>query len=246
MNSATFRFHDELNDFIEKDRRNINFSYLFENHPSVKDCIEAIGAPHTEVEAIKINDEFSDFFSKVNHDDKVEIYSINSKIDLTEAKQLRPEIQEYKFIVDANVAKMTKNLRMLGFDTYYDFNLPDKEIVALAEREQRIILSRDIGLLKRKNAIHGYFLRKTSIEEQAVEVIQRYKLYDKAKPFTICLKCNSSIRTVEKEEYENFIDENIQKEFNQFFKCDKCNKFFWKGSHYDKMYTNIDRWTNND
>ena len=245
MNSASFRFYDELNDFIEKDRRNITFAYLFEGNPSTKDCIEAIGVPHTEVEAIKINGIFTDFFQKVNQDDKIEIYSISSDIDLTNSIKLRPEIEDYKFIVDANVGKMAKNLRMLGFDTYYDFDLPDKEIVAVAEREKRIILSRDIGLLKRKNAIYGYFLRKTSIEEQINEVMKRYDLVSKIKPFTICLKCNTSIRTVEKAEYENHIDENTQKEFNEFFKCDECDKFFWKGSHYDKMYTNVDKWTSN-
>ncbi len=246
MNSAIFRFYDVLNDFVDRERKNLNFFYQFVNSPSVKDCIEAIGVPHTEIEAIKINSEFTDFTHRVNQDDKIEVFSIKSDIDLTQSIELRPEIKDYKFIVDANVAKMTKNLRMMGFDTYYDFDLSDKEIVALAEREKRIILSRDIGLLKRKNAIYGYFLRKTNIEEQVTEVFTRYRLYDKVKPFTLCLKCNQLIRKVSNKEAKQFIEENILNEYEDFFKCDKCNKFFWKGSHYDKMMVNVDKWSKND
>lgn len=246
MNSAIFKFYDELNFFVEKSKKFTDITYQFDGNPSVKDCIEAIGIPHVEVEAIKINNAFVDFNKKISANDFVEVFSMNSEIDFSHSIKLRPDIEEIKFIVDANIGKMTKNLRMFGFDTHYDFDLPDKEIVNLAEREKRIILSRDVGLLKRKNAIYGYFVRSTNIEEQISEVIKRYKLYNLFNPLTLCLECNGFIKPIDKSEVGASLDEGVLKDYDEFFKCDNCNKFFWKGSHYDKMVESVKKWKSNE
>ncbi len=181
-------------------------------------------------------------YNSSNDKDYVKVYSYNSNIDFSQIVKLRPDIKEYKFIVDANVGKVAKNLRMFGFDTHYDFDLPDKEIVNLAEREERIILSRDWGLLKRKNAIFGYYPRKTNTDEQLAEIIKRYNLYDKFKPLSLCLECNGQIVKVEKSEAKEHLDEGVLKDYNDFYKCKTCQKYFWKGSHYDKMLETIDKW----
>jgi uncharacterized protein with PIN domain len=242
MNSAMFRFYDDINFFISKENQNNDISYNFEGNPSIKDCIEAIGVPHTEIEAVSINNIYSDLNQKINDKDYVKVYSYNSNIDFYQIVKLRPDIKEYKFIVDANVGKVAKNLIMFGFDTHYDFDLPDKEIVNLAEREERIILSRDWGLLKRKNSIFGYYPRKTNTDEQLAEIIKRYNLYDKFKPLSLCLECNGQIVKVEKSEAKEHLDEGVLKDYNDFYKCKTCQKYFWKGSHYDKMLETIDKW----
>lgn len=242
MNSANFRFFDDINFFLNKEQQNIDINYSFDGNPSVKDCIEAIGVPHTEVEAICINNIYSNFNKKINNNDSINVYSYNSNIDLSNIIELRPKIKEYKFIVDANVGKVAKNLRMFGFDTYYDFDLPDKEIVNLAEREERIILSRDWGLLKRKNAIWGYYPRSQTTDEQLSEIIKRFNLYDKFNPLSLCLECNGKINKIDKGEAQSNLDEGVLRDYDEFYKCNTCNKFFWKGSHYDKMLETINKW----
>ncbi|MBC7474194.1 MAG: hypothetical protein H7263_07860 [Candidatus Sericytochromatia bacterium] len=239
--TATFNFFDEINDFIQKNQRNQEIKIEFDDSTTAKDAIEAIGVPHTEVESIVVNDISVDFHYRLKDQDKVRVYSFSSKVIIEDKIPLRASIQNYKFIVDANVAKMAKYLRMLGFDTSYNFELPDKDIVALAEKEKRIILSRDIGLLKRKNATLGYFLRKTNIEEQVMEVLKRYDLTSQIKPLSICLECNGHINQVNKDSIIKKLNENVAKEYDEFFQCNNCKKIFWKGSHHDKMLNNIDK-----
>lgn len=242
MKNSIFKFFDSINYFLPYQNQNKEVIYSFDENPSIKDSIEAIGVPHTEVEAISINEKYVDFNEKLANEDYVKVYSYNSSIDFSKIIKLRPDLNEYKFIVDANIGKVARNLRMLGFDTYYDFDLPDKEIVNLAEREKRIILSRDWGLLKRKNAIFGYYPRSTNTDEQLDEIIKRYNLFDKFNPLTLCLECNGQILQTNKLEVKNEIDSGVYDFYDEFYKCQNCNKIFWKGSHYDKMKLAIEKW----
>jgi uncharacterized protein with PIN domain len=235
---AEFRFYAGLNDFIAPAKRQKPFIYSFTPNPSVKDSIEAIGAPHTEVELIIVNGQPVLFDYKLQNGDKVSVYPVFHSLEI-QGPPLREPSAEIKFLVDANIGKMAKLLRMLGFDTYFDFDLPDKEIADLAEREKRIILTRDIGLLKRKNVTHGYFLRKTNIEEQVMETIERFNLLPVMKPFSMCLECNGSIVPVEKNSIQDKLKPEIFADYQEFFNCLDCRKIYWKGSHYDTMLQKI-------
>jgi uncharacterized protein with PIN domain len=246
QNNAEFRFYNGLNDFITPEKRNIDFTFSFTGNPAIKDSIESSGPPHTEVELIIVNGESQPFNYKLKDGDKVAVYPVFHNIDI-QAVPLREAPAEMKFIVDANIGKMAKYLRMLGFDTYYDFALPDPEIVDFAEKEKRIILTRDIGLLKRKNATHGYFLRKTHIEEQVMETIDRYSLLPLIKPFSMCLECSGSIIAVDKNSIKDKLKPEIIDDYKQFFSCLDCHKIYWKGTHYDTMLASIrkiygDKW----
>lgn len=239
LNKAEFVFYSDLNFFLPYDKKGKTIPFDFKDNPSIKDCIESLGIPHTEVGLIKLKDENIDFTYKVNGADSFHIYPVNYSQESRESTLLRPKIKEYKFMVDANIGKMSKYLRMMGFDTYYDLSIDDKEIVEIAEKQNRIILTRDIGMLKRKIATHGYFIRNTDISEQAVEVINRFDLQDKITPFSICLECNSKIEKTEKPKVEKLVPERVYKQFEDFYECKTCNKIFWKGSHYDKMIEDI-------
>lgn len=240
-NQAEFRFYAGLNDFIAPAKRQKTFSFIFKRNPAIKDSIEAIGVPHTEVELIIVNGESQPFNYKLKEGDKVSVYPVFSNLDIHPSVPLRKPLTEMKFIVDANIGKMVKYLRMLGFDTYFDFDLPDNEIIELAEREKRIILTRDIGLLKRKTATHGYFLRKKNIEEQLIETIERFSLFPLMKPFSRCLECNGFILAVDKNTIKNKLKPEIYDYYDEFFFCPDCLKIYWKGTHYDTMLVNIRR-----
>ncbi|MFN8671837.1 MAG: Mut7-C RNAse domain-containing protein [Candidatus Sericytochromatia bacterium] len=239
MNNAKFLFYGELNFFLPYNKKGQVIDISFKESPSVKDAIESLGIPHTEIGLIKLNDISIGFNYKLNDKDSFHIYPVNYSQEAKDNNLLRPKIKEYKFMVDANIGKMSKYLRMMGFDTYYDLSIDDKEIVEIAEEQERIILTRDIGMLKRKIATHGYFIKSTDINEQVLEVIQRFELKDKINEFSICLECNTKVIRVNKEKVKDNVPERIFFDYEDFYECVKCKKFFWKGSHYDKMINDI-------
>lgn len=242
-NFAKFEIFGELNFFVNKNKRNILFEHSFDDNPSIKDTIESIGIPHVEIGAIVVNGELKNFNYKLENNDHVLIYSFYENINSFE-NVLRPSIKKYDFMTDENVGGMAKYLRMLGFNTIMIPEISDKEVAKITEKENRILLSRDIGLLKRKNVTYGLFLRSTNTEEQLFEVIKKFDLNKYFKPFSICIECNGNINTIDPSKIikEDRIKEGVLKDYQEFFRCDSCKKIFWKGSHYQKMETMIQKY----
>ncbi|NIR50597.1 twitching motility protein PilT, partial [candidate division KSB1 bacterium] len=107
---------------------------------------------------------------------------------------------EPKFILDVHLGKLAKQLRMIGFDTLYQNHLDDDEIIEIGLKEKRIILTRDKGLLKNKKVTHGYWIRSSRPEEQLKEVVHRFDLQSRIRPFQRCMECNGLIKSIDKKE----------------------------------------------
>ena len=181
---AWFRFYEELNNFLPADKRKIAFPYKLSGSTSVKDVIEAIGVPHTEVDLILVNGNSVKFCHKLSHGDHISVYPVFENLDISHISRLRPKpLRKTRFIVDAHLGRLSRLLRMLGFDTLYKNNYKNEEIITEALTQKRIILTRDSGLLKNRSITHGYLIRETDPHEQAREVIRRFDLYSQAKPF---------------------------------------------------------------
>lgn len=235
-NSATFRFYEELNDFLPREKRKITFEYLFNGGPSIKDAIEANGIPHVEVDLILVNGRSVGFDYTLKGGDCVSVYPIFESLDITSVCLLRESpLREMKFILDTHLGKLAKHLRLTGFDTIYRNDFDDKEIIRISLAEHRVILTRDIGMLKVKSVIYGYFVRSQIPREQILEVIKHFDLYRLIKPFSRCIKCNGKLTEVEKEEIVDQLKPLTKKYFNQFFRCTGCQSIFWEGSHLNRM-----------
>ena len=183
---AWFRFYEELNDFLPTDKRKIAFPYKFSGSPSVKDVIEAIGVPHTEVDLILVNGNSVKFCHKLSHGDHISVYPVFENLDISHVSRLRPKpLRKTRFIVDVHLGRLSRLLRMLGFDTLYKNNYKNEEIITEALTQKRIILTRDQGLLKNRSITHGYLIRGTDPHEQAREVICRFDLYSQNRLFDV-------------------------------------------------------------
>ena len=183
---AWFRFYEELNDFLPADKRKIAFPYKFSGSPSVKDVIEAIGVPHTEVDLILVNGNSVKFCHKLSHGDHISVYPVFENLDISHVSQLRPKpLRKTRFIVDMHLGRLSRLLRMLGFDTLYKNNYKNEEIITEALTQKRIILTRDRDLLKNRSITHGYLIRETNPSGQAREVICRFDLYSQNRLFDV-------------------------------------------------------------
>jgi len=233
---AEFRFYEELNDFLPPVKRKTWFTYEFDGKPSVKDAVEAIGAPHTEIDLILVNGESVDFTHHLADGDRVSVYPVFESLDIANATKLRKTpLRESLFILDVHLGKLAKYLRMFGFDTLYDNDLDDDEIIRIALSEKRIILTRDVGILKNGSVTHGYWVRSKNTKEQFREVMERFDLKDSVKPFSRCMKCNGLIEPVTKESVVDLLPPRTRAFYDEFYRCRSCGNIYWKGSHYEKM-----------
>ncbi|MFC1538313.1 Mut7-C RNAse domain-containing protein [Candidatus Latescibacterota bacterium] len=239
---ATFRFYEELNDFLPSEKKKQPFPYNFEGKPSVKDTVEAIGVPHSEIDLILANGLSVTFSYYLRDGDMISVYPIFESMDISDVTHLRETpLRNPKFILDVHLGKLAKYLRMLGFDTLYENDYEDAEIVSISLKQHCAIITRDKSLLKRKSVTHGYWIRSQSPKQQLVEVIQRFDLRSQIKPFSRCTVCNGIVKSIPKDEVIDKLKPKTKLYFEVFFQCESCGRIYWKGSHFDKMNIFINR-----
>jgi hypothetical protein len=144
-----------------------------------------------------------------------------------------------KFIADAHLGQLAKNLRMLGFDVLYRNDYSDAELTRIAVEEDRIVLTRDRDLLIRKEIVRGCYLHAIAADEQVAEVVMRFKLSSRTRAFSRCLNCNGVLRVVEKSAVADRVPQHSRQFYDRFFECDVCARVYWEGSHVVRMRQRI-------
>jgi uncharacterized protein len=239
--TATFRFYEELNDFIAKPLRRREFSCVCARAATTKHMIEALGVPHTEVELILVNGESVGFERVLEDGDRVSVYPKFEALDVTPLLRVRTEpLRTIRFVADAHLGGLAHLLRLAGFDTLYDNHYADEAIEALASSEARIVLTRDRELLKRRTISHGCYVRALKPQIQLREVFDRLDLARSVRPFRLCLTCNAPLRRIEKSEIAARVPEGVFERQALFVTCDVCNRIFWEGSHWKRMRALVD------
>lgn len=233
---ACLRFYGELNDFLRLAQRGREVAHAFLLPPAVKDAIEACGIPHTEVGLILINGRAAGFRDRLQDGDRVSVYPVFQTLDIAALQKVRPApLRRVRFAVDANLGRLAVLLRLLGFDAVYRNDFEDAVLARLAVAEQRILLTRDRGLLKRSLLAHASYVRATRPEQQLLEVLRRFDLERQLQPFTRCLRCNGELRPVEKQAVENRLPPRVQALGEVFSCCRGCGRVYWPGSHFRRM-----------
>ena len=218
MKKIQIRFYEELNDFLPKEKRKVRFAHEFTDRPSVKDSAESLGIPHTEIDLILINGISVNFEHIVQDGDDISVYPVFESFDIADAQHLRPKpLRDPKFILDVHLGKLARYMRMFGFDTLYENYYSDEEIVEISKRERRTILTRDLGILKRKEVTHGYWVRNIKIEKQVKEIIERFHLHNEIKQFSRCLKCNGLLTEIEKSKVVDKIPPKVRNYIDNYY-----------------------------
>jgi uncharacterized protein with PIN domain len=235
-NQASFRFYEELNDFLPAGRRKQTIPYRFDGRPGIKDPIEALGVPHSEIELIVVNGESVAFDYPLKDGDRVAVYPCFEALDVSSVARLRKApLRVTAFVLDVHLGKLARLLRMLGFDALYRNDYEDPEIVRIAIAQQRIILTRDRGLLFHRAVTHGIYVRSADPMQQAAEVVRRFDLAGAIQPFRRCMACNGLIEPVQKAAIEHELQPLTRVYHDDFSRCLDCGRIYWKGSHYDRL-----------
>ncbi|HWJ94723.1 MAG TPA: Mut7-C RNAse domain-containing protein, partial [Telluria sp.] len=177
MVTASFRFYQELNDFLPRERRGQTFAAPCARAATTKHMIEALGVPHTEVELVLVNGESTSFDRLVEDGDRIAVYPKFETFDITPLLRVREQpLRRLRFVADAHLGALARLLRMAGFDTVYDNNIHDDEVAALAVDEGRVVLTRDRELLKRRTITHGCYIHALKPAQQMGELFERLDL----------------------------------------------------------------------
>ena len=222
---AKFWFDPALSLFLERPRRETWFEYDCARAATLKNAIEALGVPHTEVGSVTVNGEAATLQRIVRENDVIEIHP--------------PGVEEVGsvpiFLADAHLGGLARFLRMLGFDTVHRNALEDAQIRRIASDEDRIVLTRDRELLKCGESRRGCYVRALMPEQQLHEVAARYGLGPLARPFTLCLHCNLVLEAIDRRAVTHRVPENVLSLHRTFSHCRGCDRVYWPGSHYERM-----------
>jgi uncharacterized protein with PIN domain len=236
MSRATFRFYEELNDFLPAEDRKRSIPFDFDVAPTVKDAVESLGVPHVEIDLIVVNEESVGFAYRLGDGDRVAVYPVFESIDISPVIRLGPKpLRAPAFVADVHLRKLARYLRLLGLDTRHAPDLDDGEIIDLAARERRIILTRDRQLLKHGAVTHGTWIRSTEPIEQAREVVRRFDLMGQVRPFTRCPSCNGRLAPAEKEDVLERIPPRTAAWLDDYRECTSCGKLYWRGTHVGRL-----------
>jgi len=241
QHTATFRFYQELNDFLDEHRKKIRFDYPYNGTPAVKDAIEAIGVPHTEVDLVLVNGASVDFSYVINDGDRISVYPVFETLAIDKVTRLRPRpLRCPRFVCDVHLGKLAKRLRLLGFDTVLSKGEDDRGLVGLAQQQERILLTRDRRLLMNKDVTRGLCVRHTDVDKQVHQVLDRFDLRAACSPFTRCTVCNGQLKQLTKDapafaEIRERVPARVLNWRNEFSVCSDCGKVYWRGSHYTKL-----------
>lgn len=236
MVMATFRFYEELNDFLPAERRRLEFSVPCAEEATTKHMIEALGVPHTEVELILVNGESVSFDQRLQEGDRVAVYPKFETLDVTPLLRVREQpLRTPRFVADAHLGALARLLRMAGFDTLYDNHYQDREIADIGGREGRIVLTRDRELLKLRSITHGCYVHAVKPVKQFLEIMDRLDLARSTRPFSLCLVCNAPLRAIDKAAVLERLPPSVRDSHERFTTCDTCHRVFWEGSHWRRM-----------
>ncbi|RDI98014.1 twitching motility protein PilT [Dyella solisilvae] len=234
--AAEFRFYEELNDFLPTMRRKRTFRHSFDGTPAVKDTIEALGVPHTEVDLILVDGRSVRFAYRLHGGERVAVYPMFERFDLRPLYRLRPRpLRHTRFVLDVHLGTLARWLRLLGFDASYERECDDAQLAAISAHERRILLTRDVGLLKRSAVTRGHWVRATDPLRQIEEVIRAFSLQKDLHPFSRCTACNGALHPAPRTEVAGRVPARVYARFRRFVQCRGCQRIYWRGSHYARL-----------
>lgn len=233
---ATIRFYEELNDFLAPQLRRETFPVQFQPGDTVKALIESLGVPHTEVDLVLVNGESVSFRHRLRQGDRVAVYPVFESLEIGAVSRVRPvPLRETRFVLDVHLGRLARMLRMLGFDSAYSNAAGDETLAAACRLEGRIVLTRDRQLLKRTAVSHGYCVRSADPTLQLMEVLRRFDLGDRLRPFSRCLRCNSRLVRASRREAAGRVPPYVLERYGEFRRCPDCARLYWRGSHWEHM-----------
>ena len=215
------RLCGDLVRFVPARLRNKDIRVAYDGTSSLGHVVESIGVPLTEVGALRIDGHTVPPAHRLAEGDVVEV----DPVTRPQAVATSPP----RFLLDVHLGALARWLRVLGVDTAYDTDADDEALVAHAVREQRVLLTKDRGLLRRRALPYAAYVRGSRVEAQLTDVLDRFE--PPLAPYTRCPVCNGTLTTVAKDEIAHLLKPGTRRSYDHYARCTQCRQIYWPGAH---------------
>jgi len=149
-----------------------------------------------------------------------------------------------RFIVDANVGRLARWLRIMGYDALFINDIDDRQLVAIGLKERRVVLTRDTQIMQRRVVNNGrleaLLIRGDDTRDQLRQVVKAVNLDCEERQFTRCLECNQPLTRRRKEEVKDLVPPYVFQTQSRFVECPSCHRVYWRGTHWQRMKSELE------
>jgi len=240
MPTIHLRLYEELNDYLPLERRKRTFALQVADGRTVGEVVDELGVPRGAIDLALVDGEPVGFVHRVCDGERLALYPVFEAFDVGTVTRLpgRP-LRRTRFVLDVHLGRLTRYLRLLGFDCQYRNDAADDDLAAVSGAESRVLLSRDRALVGRRDLRHAYLVTETLPRDQAVEVVQRLDLAAQVRPFTRCLVCNGGVERVARAAVGDRLPTGDDV-LPPFTRCGGCGRLYWQGRHRPRMARLLD------
>lgn len=212
--------HPDLRFLLPARRRAAEIEVRHDGTSSAGHLVQSVGVPLTEVGRLVVGGTEVSVSYRPSAADRIEVHPVD--------RPQRPPAQ--RFLLDVHLGSLARRMRLLGLDTSYVPDADDDTLVRAALTEDRVLLTRDRGLLFRR-AVTGRaaYVRGDHADDQLADVLERFApaLY----PYVRCLLCNGIVHAVDKSEVVGQLQPGTARTYDDFGRCEQCHRVYWRGAH---------------
>ncbi|MEV5435636.1 Mut7-C RNAse domain-containing protein [Streptomyces sp. NPDC052682] len=225
-------FAPELHLFVPQARRAGTVRAATDGVSTLGHVIESLGVPLTEVGTLLVDGREVPASHVPAAGESVTVRAVT--------RPQRVPGAPLRFLLDVHLGTLARRLRLLGVDTSYEStDIGDPALAARSAAEKRVMLSRDRGLLRRRELWAGGFVYSTRPEEQLRDVLDRFQ--PELRPWTRCTACNGLLRQATKEEVADQLEQGTHRTYDVFAQCRACGRAYWKGAHHEQLVAIVER-----
>jgi uncharacterized protein len=197
---------------------------------TVGHLLAAVGVPKTEVGDVVVNGLPVDWAYRPRPGDRVSVHRL--------AWPQWAPTSPPRFVLDVHLGTLGRRMRLLGLDTTYDRNADDDALLEMSLAQERVLLTRDRGLLHRRALRWGAHVNAAVPDEQLREVLDRFA--PPLQPWTRCPACNGALVHAPKSDVNDQLEDGTRRCYQTFRRCRECGRIYWRGAHAHRLQAIVD------
>jgi uncharacterized protein with PIN domain len=216
----------ELHLFIATGRRQGPTTLVTDGASTLGHVVESLGIPLTEAGPALVDGRPVPFSHIPAAGETVEVRAMT--------RPQRVPGAPLRFLLDVHLGTLARRLRLLGIDAAYESeDIGDPALATLSATERRVMLSRDRGLLRRREIWAGAYIYSDQPDDQLRDVLERFA--PTLTPWTRCTACNGVLGPADKESVQELLEHGTQRTYDVFAQCEACERVYWRGAHHTRL-----------
>ncbi|WP_328671743.1 Mut7-C ubiquitin/RNAse domain-containing protein [Streptomyces sp. NBC_00322] len=216
----------ELRLFVPSERRQGRTALVTDGSATLGHVIESLGVPLTEAGRVLVDGREVPVSHIPRTGETVEVLGVERPQEVPGAP--------LRFLLDVHLGTLARRLRLLGLDAAYENeDIGDPALAALSAKEQRVLLSRDRGLLRRREIWAGAYIYSDRPDDQLRDVLERFA--PRLAPWTRCTACNGRLTDADKDSVQDQLQQGTQRTYDVFAQCTACERVYWRGAHHARL-----------